>query len=268
LLVLPRHVNTRYLTSYDVLWRRPGHESQQDYYRKRLRTNALFITFDEYMDVIKKARTNSSPRSVFCGPCSIPVQLNSKGVVVSQAVSQKRCAITKASVVTENPYNEGGLIEEYYKPTGPSGDKFRNNLITPQQPILHREAESDGRLGKMLNKLMDVYSADPDGSAEMERDFMELYNKHMSKARLATGMEQPTPCLDNKRKMEVESPLRKVTPDKRRRVSAQKDGPVGMRSVNFIKKRVANRWKSKSEPARPSVRSKSTPGQSLVDSHL
>jgi len=246
LLVLPRHINTRYLTSYDVLWRRPGHESQQDYYKMRLRTNALFITFDEHMDIIKKARTNSSPRSVFCGPCSIPAQLNSKGVVVSQALSQKRCAITKASIVTENPYNKGGLIEECYKPAGPSGDKFKNDLITPQRPVAHQEADSDGWLGKMLNKLMDVYLADPDGSAEMERDFMESFNKHMSKARLATGMEQSTPSVDNKRKMEEESPLRKVTPDKRRRVSAQKEGPVGMRSVKFIQRRVANCWKSKS----------------------
>ena len=270
LLVLPRHINTRYLCSYDVLWRRPGHEAQQDYYRKRLRTNALFVTFDEYMDIIKKAKTESSPREMFCGPCSIPVQLNSKGVVVRQTVSVKRCAITKTSIVTENPCNEGGLIEEYFKPKGPPGSRFKNDLITPQRPVPapHQEGDPDSRLGRMLNELMDVYSADPDGSAEFESEFTDLFNRHMSKARLATGMEQSVPLGDKKRKLEEESPLRKVTPDKRRRVSAQKEGPVGMKSVNFIQKTTSNRWKSKTEPARPSVRSKSTPGQALVGSHL
>jgi len=244
------------------LWRRPGHEHQQDYYRKRLRTNALFVTFDEHMEIIRKAKKESAPREVFCGPCSIPVQLNSKGVVVRQTVSMKRCAITKASIVTENPYNEGGLIEEYHKPKGPAGDRFKNDLITPQRPVLapHQEGDQNNRLGRMLNKLMDVYSADPDGLAEFESDFTELFNKHLSKARLATGMERSIPLADKKRKLEEESPLRKVTPDKRKRVSVQKEGPVGMKSVNFVKKTVSSRWKSKTEPARPSVRSKSTPG--------
>ena len=267
LMILPKHVNVRYLCSYDVLWRREGHESQQEYYRKRLRTNALFVTFDEYISMISKAQEHAAPKEMFCGPCSIPVQLNSKGVVVNQAVSQKRYVVTKASILDENPYNEGGLVEEYYKPKGPMGGKFKNDLITPSKPMAAQHPLAENDMAGMLNDLVDLYAGDTAGSAELEKDFAELFKKHMAKAKLASGMDDQQ---SRKRKLEEDSPLRKVTPDKRKRVSGQKEGPVGMVSVKFSKARTSNRYKSKTEAPRPSVLAgvKTTVGQSVVPSHL
>ena len=223
LQVLPKHINVRYHNSLDALWRREGFEDRQDHFRKRLCSNRLIITYEEYNEIIGTARRMSSPMSMFCVDSSVPVQNNKNGMLTSLSITTRRAGLSKAAVMQEDTFNQGDLTEDLHHLQGEEEEESWGNVVSPStQPTFSPVTGPSARMGSMMNELAEAYKEDPVALAKAEEEVAGVFHKLMARA---------PPCAGQKSK----------PPGKLR-------GLVGMKSHKFLKGRIYIRMKRDLHP--------------------
>jgi len=232
--ILPRHVHIRYHKSLDVLWRREGFEDRMDGFRHRLQQHKLIITADEYQTIILAARANSSPITVFPFAKSIPVQMNKRGIIVSEDLSNMRAAEAQRHYLRDDTYNQGDLVEVLRKPKGVEDEEDWPASQTPTQPMEGVGVDLQSRLGQMMTQLVERHEGDPVSTAVLVEQVENLFCTLMAK--VDSGSYHAAPVTP--------SPTKK-------KVQGKRKGAVGMVSVGYLTGNTCIRIKSSCEGKRP-----------------